>query len=69
MADYRNFLVGGLSGMIASSFIQPVDTLKVRIQLAGESGVSTSPIKVAGEILANGGIKAFYVGIDAALLR
>ena len=28
-----------------------------------------SPFKIAGEIYADGGIKAFYRGLDSALLR
>ncbi len=64
-----NFVVGGLSGMSATSIIQPVDTLKVRIQIAGEAGTSTSPMKIAKQMHAEGGVKGFYKGIDSALMR
>ena len=30
-----NFVIGGLSGMIATCCIQPIDMIKVRIQLRG----------------------------------
>jgi len=43
--------------------------VKVRIQLRSESGGSTSPFNVAREILATGGIKEFYRGLDSAILR
>ena len=45
--------------------------VKVRIQLKSEAGSgSKSPFVVAREIHAQeGGVKAFYKGIDSALLR
>jgi hypothetical protein len=27
----KNFLIGGLSGMVATCFVQPIDIVKVRI--------------------------------------
>lgn len=67
----KNFAIGGLSGMIATSCIQPIDMIKVRLQLRGEAkSGNLSPFSVAREIYANeGGITAFYKGIDSALLR
>ena len=64
-----NFITGGLSGMCATTIIQPIDMVKVRIQLRGESGGNTSPISVSKEILAEDGIAGFYRGLDSALLR
>lgn len=55
--------------MGATTIIQPIDMVKVRIQLRGESGGKTSPIDVAKEIYRTGGMKGFYAGIDSALLR
>jgi len=46
-----------------------MDMIKVRIQLRSESGGSTSPISVAREIFAAGGVKEFYKGLDAAIMR
>jgi len=70
MSDfYKNFLVGTLSTMTATSVIQPMDMIKVNIQLKSESGGSTSPFVVAREIKAAGGIAGFYKGLDSALLR
>lgn len=66
---FLNFLTGGLSGMCATTIIQPIDMVKVRIQLRGESKGKTSPIDVAKEIYKDGGMKGFYKGLDSALLR
>lgn len=71
MDTFKNFAVGGLSGMTATACIQPIDMVKVRIQLKSEArSGNLSPITVAKEIYKNeGGIKGFYAGIDSALLR
>lgn len=71
MASYKDFLFGGLSGMSATAVIQPIDTVKVRIQLIGESGkgVSKSPFVVARNIIAAEGVAGLYKGLDSALFR
>jgi len=66
---FYNFLTGGLSGMCATTIIQPIDMIKVRIQLRGEAKGKTSPFDVAKEIFRQGGVKGFYQGLDSALLR
>ncbi|KAK4219806.1 putative mitochondrial 2-oxoglutarate malate carrier protein [Rhypophila sp. PSN 637] len=66
------FINGGLSGMVATTVIQPVDMIKVRIQLAGEGkagGPKPTPISVTREILASGKALDLYTGISAGLLR
>ena len=58
--------------MVATSCIQPIDTVKVRIQLIGEAAVkgqSKSPFVVARNIFAVDGMRGFYKGIDSALFR
>ena len=56
--------------MMATSIIQPIDIVKVRLQIRGEAGISNlSPFDVAREIKHEGGIKAFYRGLDSALVR
>lgn len=67
----KNFLIGGLSGMLATSCIQPMDMIKVRIQLKSEAKAGNlSPFSIAKDIYRNeGGLKGFYRGIDSALLR
>lgn len=66
------FINGGLSGMVATSVVQPIDMVKVRIQLAGEgtaTGPKPSPIAVARQIIANGKVLDLYTGLSAGLLR
>lgn len=67
-----DFAFGGLSGMIATFVIQPLDTVKVRIQLIGEKAVkgsSKSFFSTAKNIFANEGARGFYKGLDSALFR
>lgn len=66
------FLNGGLAGMAATSVIQPVDMIKVRLQLAGEgakTGPRPTPMTVTREILAAGKVLDLYTGLSAGLLR
>jgi len=46
------FVIGGLSGMFATCIIQPVDMIKVTIQLKSEEGhgASISPFAILKEI-------------------
>jgi len=66
------FLNGGAAGMIATSVIQPVDMVKVRLQLAGE-GVSSaarpSAMSVTKNIIKQGRFLDLYAGLSAGLLR
>ena len=67
------FLVGSLSGSIASSVIQPVDTVKVLIQVrredAGKKIVNLSPFSIAKDVIKNEGVFGLYKGLDSAILR
>jgi solute carrier family 25 (mitochondrial oxoglutarate transporter), member 11 len=69
------FFFASVSSCTATSVIQPIDTLKVRIQIAGESqglsgGSSKSSISsIVKTILAEEGPKGFYKGLSSALLR
>jgi len=66
------FINGGLAGMVATSVVQPIDMIKVRIQLAGEgakSGPKATPLSVTREIIAAGKVMDLYTGISAGLLR
>ncbi|KAL5357445.1 mitochondrial carrier domain-containing protein [Aspergillus floccosus] len=66
------FVNGGLAGMTATTVIQPIDMIKVRLQLAGE-GVRTGPkpsaFGVARDIIATGKVLDLYTGLSAGLLR
>ena len=65
----KQFLVGSLSGMCGTSVIQPIDFTKVQIQLASQSDTPKGPTTIIREIYASGGPRAFYSGLDSALLR
>ncbi|MCJ1477794.1 putative mitochondrial 2-oxoglutarate/malate carrier protein [Lambiella insularis] len=66
------FINGGLAGMTATTIIQPIDMIKVRLQLAGE-GISTgprpSPLSITRDIIASGKVLDLYTGLSAGLLR
>lgn len=61
----KPFVNGGLSGMGATCIIQPVDMVKVRLQL-GDKG---SPLAVARRLAAQEGVGALYRGLSAGLVR
>ena len=58
--------------MTATAMIQPIDMIKVRLQLAGE-GVSSGPrpsaFTITKEIIASGRSLDLYTGLSAGLLR
>lgn len=60
----KPFMNGGLAGMGATCVIQPVDMVKVRIQLGQGSATD-----VTKNMLKNEGFAAFYKGLSAGLLR
>ena len=66
------FINGGAAGMVATTCIQPIDMIKVRLQLAGEgvkTGPKPTPISVTREIIAAGKVMDLYTGLSAGLLR
>lgn len=67
------FIAGGVAGCIAMTAVLPVDTVKVRIQVMGDSGAaagqSKSPFVIARNIIAADGVKGLYSGITAAWAR
>ncbi|KAL9040521.1 MAG: hypothetical protein Q9214_004451 [Letrouitia sp. 1 TL-2023] len=66
------FVNGGLAGMTATTVIQPIDMIKVRLQLAGEgvkTGPKPTPISVTRDIIRQGKIGDLYTGLSAGLLR
>jgi len=68
----RPFIIGGVSGSSATCCIQPIDMVKVRIQLQGEGTggpVTTNPLKIASRIVAEDGVTGLYRGLSAAILR
>ncbi|SPJ09958.1 dicarboxylate/tricarboxylate carrier [Plasmodium sp. DRC-Itaito] len=66
----KPFAVGGASGMFATFCIQPLDMVKVRIQLNAEGkNVVKNPFIVAKDIIKNEGFLSLYKGLDAGLTR
>lgn len=63
------FVAGCGSGMIATVCIQPIDTVKVRMQLMDQSTGAKSPLLIAKGIVARGGVASLYDGLSAGLLR
>jgi solute carrier family 25 oxoglutarate transporter 11 len=66
------FVNGGLAGMVATTVIQPIDMVKVRLQLAGEgvkTGPKPSPLTITKDIIAKGKVLDLYTGLSAGLLR
>lgn len=61
----KPFVNGGASGMMATCIIQPIDMVKVRIQL----GATGNPFTVGGDIVRKEGVAALYRGLSAGLLR
>lgn len=68
-ATAKPFVTGSISGMMATCCIQPVDMVKVRIQLGAAEGGSTSPVTIATNMLKTEGVSGFYKGLSAGLTR
>ena len=72
----RPFVFGGMSGAFATTCVQPIDNIKVRIQTFGEhAGIKQSeiearnPISAARLIYQRDGFFGFYRGLDAGISR
>lgn len=63
------FAVACASGMVATVCIQPIDTVKVRMQLMDRATVRTSPWGVAKGMVSEGGFVNLYQGLSAGLSR
>ena len=72
MASYKDFLIGGISGMAGTVAVQPIDNVKVRMQKTSEVYLHSRPTSIAAtirEIHRHQGIRGFYVGLSPALMR
>lgn len=66
------FVFGGISGCTATTCVQPMDTLKVRIQVSAEqrgqgNTAKFSPFSLAKDIFVNEGPAGFYRGYDISI--
>merc|ERR1712060_487652 len=66
---FKPLVTGAMAGMVATTCTQPLDTLKVRVQVAAASGKSVSPFTVASQTVKNEGALVFYKGLSAGLMR
>lgn len=68
MSLFKPFIVGSISGCLATSVIQPVDTVKVNIQslkeAAGKKVVNLSPFHVGKEIISRDGVAGKLTNIQ-----
>jgi len=66
------FALGGLAGMSATLFVQPLDLVKNRMQLSGEGGTARAyknSFHAITSIVKAEGITGIYTGLSAGLLR
>ncbi|XP_065509528.1 mitochondrial 2-oxoglutarate/malate carrier protein [Caloenas nicobarica] len=66
------FLFGGLAGMGATVFVQPLDLVKNRMQLSGEGARTRefpTSFHAVAAILRREGLRGIYTGLSAGLLR
>ncbi|CAF1055172.1 unnamed protein product, partial [Brachionus calyciflorus] len=70
--NYAKFIMGGVSGMGATMFVQPLDLVKNRMQLSGEGGsakVYKNSFDAVRTIIRTEGVTGIYTGLSAGLLR
>lgn len=63
--NYAKFAMGGMSGMSATLFVQPLDLVKNRMQLSGEGGSAKlykNSFDAVTSIIRNEGITGIYAG-------
>ncbi|RKK13680.1 hypothetical protein BFJ65_g12904 [Fusarium oxysporum f. sp. cepae] len=69
-ATLRPFIIGGASGLVATTCIHPIDVIKVRLQLVGQGRSSPSGLfSVTRGIVSQGRLLDLYQGISAGYLR
>jgi len=65
----KPFVTGSMSGMVATCCIQPVDMVKVRLQLLAGTKDAVGPFTVASNLVKTEGVGGLYKGLSAALTR
>jgi len=67
------FLCAGTANMMAAAFTNPVDVVKVRMQMDGEGGQTKrrfrNPIHCGRTLVAEEGMRTLYRGITSSLIR
>merc|ERR1712186_99512 len=59
---FKPLVTGALAGMTATTCTQPLDTLKVRVQVAAAAGSNASPFAIASKTIKSEGCLVFYKG-------
>lgn len=67
----KKILLTSLSAMVAETSTFPIDLIKTRLQLRGQSQSlpTSNAFKLASQILCNDGVFGFYNGLSPAILR
>jgi len=65
----KGFVTGSMAGCFSTCCIQPIDMVKVRIQLYAGTAEAAGPITVATRMIANEGFFSLYKGLSAGLMR
>lgn len=66
---FRPFFIGGISACTATCCVQPIDMVKVQIQLQEGGNVIRNPVVMAGNLVRQNGPLFLYKGLSAGLLR
>ncbi|XP_046808120.1 mitochondrial 2-oxoglutarate/malate carrier protein-like [Lucilia cuprina] len=72
MPNYVKFIIGGASGMTGLLFVQPMDLVKTRMQMAGIGGKESeykNSLDCLMKVLKNEGLLKCWHGLGAGLLR
>lgn len=72
MPNYVKFIIGGASGMTGLLFVQPMDLVKTRMQMAGIGGKESeykNSMDCLMKVLKNEGLLKCWHGLGAGLLR
>jgi len=68
-AAAKPFLTGSMAGSFATVCIQPMDMVKVRIQVTAAEGNAQGPVTIARNMIANEGFFSLYSGLSAGITR
>lgn len=55
--------------MLSTCVMQPIDMIKVRVQVAGDAGKNANPFSILAQFLKTEGALKLYKGLDSALVR
>jgi len=69
MDVFKGFLTGSIAGSFATCCIQPIDMVKVRVQINASEGGVTNPVTIASTMIKEEGFLSLYNGLGAGLLR